>query len=95
MSSVIQFLETMGRSSGAARWSAGEYGAAVGALDVREEARDALLGRDRMALNSLLDGRAAMYCYVATPDEREPDSVPDNDDDNDGVPDRDEPDFER
>lgn len=94
MSNVIQFLESLGRSSAATRWSMDEYSAAVGSLDVLAEAREALLCRDQDALNGLLNGRAAMYCYISTPDDEEQESVPDDADD-DGVPDEDEPDFER
>lgn len=95
MSNVIQFLEAMGSRPAP---SAAEYAAIVAGLEINDAQRRALLDADHAALNALLDGRAKMYCYVATPNEKEPEpeSVPDDaDGDDDGVPDRDEPDLER
>lgn len=88
MSNVIQFLETAGRN---AMLSPADYAAAVAALDVDDAHRQALADRDHAALNDLLDGRVKMFCYVATPDDNEHESVPDDEDDKDGddVPDQD------
>lgn len=94
MSNVIQFLESMGSRPAP---SAAEYAAIVAGLEINEAQRKALLDADHAALNELLDGRAKMYCYVSAPNEKEPEpaSVPDDDSDDDGVPDRDEPDSGR
>ena len=79
--SVIQFLERIAvdPDTGAAG-----YAEAVQALDADPAVRDALLGRDAGALNRLLDGRARMWCLIATPDDAPGEDAPvqpDGDDD--------------
>lgn len=66
MSNDIQFLATLGRSPSL---SSADYQSAVDALDLDGEQRRALLHRDSRALNSLLQGRAAMRCAVFSPPE--------------------------
>lgn len=90
MSNVIQFLEAMGSRPAL---SAVEYAAAVEALDAGTVQRQALLDRDHVALNELLDGRPKMLFFVNIPNDDEQQSVPDKD--GDGVPDQDEPQHER
>lgn len=69
MSSVVQFLETLGASpsqlSGANHAS---YVNAVESAGLDAASRDALLARDAQGINRLLGGRAAMRCMIATPD---------------------------
>lgn len=95
MSQAIQFLEVLGRSPVPFVGQPDSYAAAVLALDVDEPQRAALLGRDSGALGGLLDGRVRMICVVCTPDGAEPESVPGDDGDGDGVPDDQEPPAER
>lgn len=92
MSSAIQFLETLGRHPALIHGSAQAYAEAIDALDIDDAQRSALLGRDYVALNDLLEGRPKMLCVVCTPDDdNEQEAVPDDGDaDGDGVPD-DEP----
>ena len=85
MSSVIQFLEAMGRNPGVHGASAADYAATVALLEIDDAQRQALLACDATALNSLLEGQAKMFCIIATPDEEAPDEAPDR------VPDTDEP----
>jgi hypothetical protein len=65
MSSIVQFLETLGASP---NLSAANYVSAVDALGLDDAARDALLAQDADGLNRLLGGRAAMRCMVVTPE---------------------------
>jgi hypothetical protein len=67
MSNAIQFLATLGINP----LTATEYAATVSMLNVNEAQRTALLDRDEVALNTLLDGRTRLYCAVCAPDERE------------------------
>lgn len=87
MSNVIHFLESLGAR---ATLSAANYAAAVAEIGVDDVQRQALLARDPVALNSLLDGRPKMLFYVNAPNDDEPEFEPD-DKDGDGVPDQDEP----
>jgi hypothetical protein len=64
--SIVQFLETLGASPN--NPSADGYANAVEALGLDAASRDALLARDADGLNKLLSGRAAMRCFIATPD---------------------------
>ena len=66
MSSIIQFLETMG---GKPPVSLAEYAATVAALDAGVLQKQALLDRDRGALNGLLAGRASMCCMIVAAEE--------------------------
>jgi hypothetical protein len=92
MSNAIQFLESLGRNPALIQRPIEFYMEAVAALEVDEAQRQALLSKDHVALNSLLDGRVRMLCAVCAPDDNEQDSVPDSGDgDGDGVPDQDEP----
>jgi hypothetical protein len=70
MSSVIQFLESMGSNAVMARMSAADYAAAVGNLETSEEDRRVLLARDSKQLGELLDARIKMYCVIFAPDEQ-------------------------
>ena len=65
MSSIVQFLETLGASPSL---SAASYVSAVDALGLDDAARDALLAQDADGLNRLLGGRAAMRSLVVTPE---------------------------
>jgi len=79
MSPAIGFLASLGSKP----LSATEYAAAVATLDVNEPQRAALIERDVVALNGLLDGRPKLYFAVCAPDEQD---AP--------TPDRDQPDEE-
>lgn len=72
MSKVIRFLEEMGSNTGPVAWSQDGYDAAVAALDVVAEQRDALLARDPDALRQLLGGRGTMYCSLYPAREDQP-----------------------
>ena len=74
MSNVIQFLETLGREP----LQTAEYGAAVAALDIGKEERQALVACNGIELNDLLGGRSKMYLMVATPEEDVPEEAPDD-----------------
>jgi len=63
MSNVIQFLERMGSNADFDRG----YLTSVTALDVADAQRRALLDRDHAGLSRLLEGRAEMRCFIATP----------------------------
>lgn len=89
MSNVIQFLESLGSNPVLNRRSPAEYGAAVAALEADDDQRQALLDRDHVALNELLDGRAQVLFVVCTPGDNQDESLPD-DADGDGVPDQEE-----
>lgn len=95
MSNVIRFLEEMGRNPAVARMAAGEYAATMAAFDIDQPQRQALLDRDPMALNGLLDGRLQMMFMVSTPNPDDHEAIPDDDTDGDGMPDADEPPYEK
>lgn len=57
MSTVIQFLESMGSNASSSRLTAAGYAQALASLEVSPEARAALLQRDPAVLNTLLGGR--------------------------------------
>ena len=86
MSNVIAFLESLGRDA-ALRPAGEQYAAAVAALDVDDEARDALLAKDDLTLGALLGGRPRMLCALLPADD---DQVPAED-----QPAEDEPDDEK
>ena len=65
MSNIIRFLETVGSKP----LSAAEYIAGVSSLDIGALQRQALIDRDRTALNDLLGGRDLMQCMIMVPDE--------------------------
>lgn len=90
MSNVIQFLESLGGRSAP---SPAEYAAAVAGLEVDEPQQRALLDRNGVTLNELLGGNAKMVFAVSLPNEHE--TIPDDDKDDDGVPDEDEQPFEK
>lgn len=75
MSVVIELLEKMGASPSFGR-------APLELLDTAEgdalapAQRVALRGQDANALNRLLDGRAMMFCMIATPDGGEEQDAP-------------------
>ncbi len=91
MSNVIRFLEIQGGKSTS---SAAEYAATVALLDIDEEQRQALLDRDCTALSQLLDGRPRMLFFVNTPSPDDHEIFPDDDKDDDGVPDEEVPPYE-
>jgi hypothetical protein len=69
MTSVIAFLDLLGKNPALAHasneeYTAAEYTAAVDALDLAEPARQALLARDAAGLNELLGGRSKMICAL-------------------------------
>ncbi len=76
MSVVIGMLEKMGASPSFGRVPL-ELLDTVEAEALAPEQRLALRGRDAGALNRLLDGRATMFCMIATPDGAEERNVPD------------------
>ena len=65
MLNTIRFLETMGANV----VSPADYAATVAALDVDQSEKVALLQRDHVALNDLLEGRQKMFFSVLSPDE--------------------------
>lgn len=95
MSNAIQFLEAMGSNASLGRLSAAEYAAAVAQLDADEAQQQALLDRNHVALNGLLDGRPKMVFMVNSPSPDDHETFPDDDKDGDGVPDEDEPPYEK
>jgi len=90
MSNVIQFLESMGQNPALNRLSPADYAAVVAALDVDCAQRQALLARDHVALNDLLEGQKQMMCVLlpADDDEKQQESEPGRD--QDPTPDEDE-----
>lgn len=67
MSNVIQFLESMGSNAAPNRFSTTQYAATLASLDIDDSQRQALLNRDHVALNNLLEGRSEMCCMVNIP----------------------------
>ena len=65
MSTVIRFLETLGRT----QLSAAEYTASVAALDVEGRHRKALMDKDTDALSGMLGGRRKLMFAVMAADE--------------------------
>lgn len=65
MSNVVQFLETLGASPSV---SAAGFANAIESSGLDDATREALLAQDADRLNRLVGGRAAMRCFVATPD---------------------------
>jgi len=78
MSNVIRFLEALGRNPDA---SPQAYATAVQALDVDPEIRDALLRRDRAALDRLLGARHNVMIVLVPAEDDEPAEQQPNDDD--------------
>lgn len=74
MSPAIGFLASLGSKP----LTAAEYAAAVANLDVDEPQRAALIDRDVVALNGLLEGRTKLCFAVCAPDEQDA-PVPDGD----------------
>jgi hypothetical protein len=72
MRNAIQFLELAGSKP----FTAAEYAAAVAALEVRDEEKQALFDQDHASLSDLLGGRAKMYCFVVAPEEEEAPAAP-------------------
>jgi hypothetical protein len=70
---VIKFLE----NAGSVPMQAEEYLAAVGALDIDDAERAALMARDGDALGRLLGGRDTMYCSILAPDHEDAPLLPD------------------
>ena len=69
MSTVIRFLETMGRDASLERLDARRFEEMVDSLSEDSASKQALLGRDASALSRLLDGRHKMYCFIMAPDD--------------------------
>lgn len=76
MSVVIEMLEKMGASPAFGRVPL-ELLDTVEGDALAPAQRLALRGQDATALNRLLDGRATMFCMIATPDGAEERNVPD------------------
>jgi hypothetical protein len=72
MLDAIRFLENAGRET----MSADDYASAVAVLEVSAPEREALLGRDSVALASLLQARASMFFGVFAPEEEPVDDEP-------------------
>jgi len=85
----------MGSNAATGRLSAADYAAAVARIDAEETQQRALLARDHVALNGLLGGRTEMLFYVNTPSPDDHEANPDDDKDDDGVPDQEEPPYEK
>jgi len=66
MTNIIRFLESMGSAPALSR---DQFIRTVSALDVGQEGRRALLDRDGVALNKLLEGRDELRCAVFAEDE--------------------------
>ena len=77
MSNVIRFLEALGRDAAATPQA---YADAVQALDVDPEIRDALLRRDRAALDRLLGARHNVMIVLVPAEDDEPAEQPGDDD---------------
>lgn len=77
MSNVIRFLETLGRD---AVPSPEAYARAVQALDVDADVREALLRRDRVALDRLLGARNNVMIILVPAEDDEPKPEPTDDD---------------
>lgn len=90
MSVVIGMLEKMGASAAFGRVPLELLDTAEGDALAPAE-RLALRGQDATALNRLLDGRATMFCMIATPDGSEERDVPDGAEE---LPDSQEPEEE-
>ena len=90
MSNVIRFLETMGANAVAARLAAVDYSGTIASLEVNDQEKQALLGRDDSKLKSLLDSKHKMFCMIFSPEEEAPHS-PEPDDGVDTPPDSDSP----
>lgn len=86
MSNVIAFLESLGRDATMAAQGQDTYAAAVDALGLDDEPRQALLDRDAAALGDLLGGRLEMMCllFPADGDEKKDDDQDDSDQPDDG-----------
>lgn len=85
MSKIIQFLDAAGSN---AQLSAADYAASIAMLQIDDDQKQALLDRNHLALTALLDGRSKMYCYINAPDRDEPEPM--QDDDDGGVPEKEE-----
>jgi len=95
MSNVIRFLEEMGRNPAVGRMAAAEYAATMAAFDIDQPQRQALLDRNHVVLGDLVDGRLRMMFYITVPSPDDHEAIPDDDNDGDGVPDDDEPPYEK
>ena len=71
MSNALRFLDAMGGDPAIGRMAPPDYASAVASLEVDAALQQALLARDRDALNRLLGGREKMMCLIWQP-EREP-----------------------
>lgn len=64
MTSVIAFLDLLGKNPALAHASREDYTAAVDALGLPQATRQALLARDAAGLSDLLGGRSKMICAL-------------------------------
>lgn len=80
MSSIIQYLESIGRDATFGALGPEQYAAAIAALEIDDASRQALLRRDATALNDVLGGRPTMFCLIA-PAEDDDDQGEDEQDD--------------
>ena len=81
MTSVIQFLESMGANRSLAAMTSDDYEAAIVLLDADADTIMSLKRRDSSALTASLRGRPAMFCAVFAPDEKQPEESPSQGDD--------------
>jgi hypothetical protein len=91
MSNAIQFLEILGSSPALIQGAAEAYDDVVSSLQIDTAQRLALLDRDVIKLTGLLNTSGSMFCLVATPNDDEQEADMPDDQDGDGVPDKDEP----
>lgn len=80
MTSVIQFLESMGASRSMAAMTSEDYEAVIAQLDADADTIASLKGRDPVRLAASLCGRPAMFCAIFAPDEKQPEESPDQGD---------------
>ncbi|MDQ3287521.1 MAG: hypothetical protein M3Q42_04540 [Pseudomonadota bacterium] len=71
MSQIIQFLDSLGSSSGASHLTEAQYAQSVAALDATGAERQALLERDHLRLGRLLGGREKLICAIFSPSREE------------------------
>ena len=83
MSTVINFLESMGRDATLRQAKSGEIEAVLAELQINREVQAAILANDRLAIERLLNARAAICCGMAPgkKEEDEEEESPSKDDD--------------
>jgi hypothetical protein len=83
MSTVINFLESVGQDSKLRHAENGEVEAALAELQIEGELQVAILANDRLAIERLLSARATICCGMAPgkKEEDEEEESPSKDDD--------------